>query len=174
MLDFLPRLVTRHGIPAVRLALLAVALTALVGCESDVSIPAGSQLLHVAVEGHTVSVEPERGLHAGRVYMVIETPGSVVAFVQALDEVDATPGPLDEDHLARLARGDGEHTSVESFGPTCTGPEGEAGRGKIARPGGCGNVYRLALAPGKYALLADDPDTGASPASGMAVVEVLP
>ena len=156
-----------------RLALFAITL-AVAACGTAASVPSGAQLLHVSVDGRSIRVEPARGLHAGQIYVVLETLGPSVTFVQSQRTADGPPEPLNDDDLARLAAGDLEHTRSEAFGPICVGPDGEAGRGQLVRSGGCGNVFSVVVRAGRYAFLTGDL-AGASPGSlALAVFEVLP
>ena len=155
------------------LALLAIAL-ALAACAPATTVPAGAQLLHVTVQGPSIRAEPASGLHAGQIYVVLETLGSSVTFVQAQRTADGPPEPLNHDDLARLAAGDLEHTRSEALGPVCSGPEGEAARGQLVRPGGCGNVFPIVVRPGKYAFLTGDPAAAAVGTVAIAVFEILP
>ena len=158
------------GCRRLRLGVLAVAL-AVAACGPQTP-PAGASMLHVSVDGLSIRVEPVTGLRVGTIYLVLETLGSPVHFVQAKRSADAPSEGLTEADLARLAKGDTYLTSSEAFIAPCVGQPGEAGRGQIASSGGCGNVFPMEISrPGKYAFLGAMTGSGSLP---MAVFEVLP
>jgi hypothetical protein len=137
------------------------------------SVPPGAQAVHVIVTGPDVRLEPAT-VRAGDVYIVMDTPGSGVGFVQQQrDPSPATPGPLTDDDLARLGRGDTQGTSIGGFEhPDCPAdqPEGPF------LDDHCGHIFVVPLMPGKYAFytgelesLATDPN-----AASIAVLEVVP
>jgi hypothetical protein len=153
------------------------------------TIPSGAQVVHVVATASVVRLDAA-SVHAGDVYLQIDEPadGGSFLFVERKAEATDTPGPLTDDDLARLARGDTMGTSISGAGPSCIGPQG-AGRGHLAGPGVCGNVFKFAaLGPGKYAILGpgwNEQLTELSPAptagpqgpvipATMAVLEVLP
>ena len=92
---------------------------------------------------------------AGDIYFVVDTPGAAVSWVQRQSTEEETPGPMSDADLARLARGD-----TQGMAFTCCFGTGEP----------YGNVHKVTLSPGKYALLTRQPETPGP----MAVLEVLP
>jgi hypothetical protein len=126
----------------------------LVGCAGPTSIPPGAQQVHVVVTGSEVRLEPATA-RAGDIYFVVDTPGAEVSWVQRMSTEEETPGPMSDADLARLARGDTQGMSL-----TCCFGTGEP----------YGNVHKVALSPGKYALLTRQPETPGP----IAVLEVLP
>ena len=153
-----------------RRPILAIAL-AVSACGPQTP-PTGAQLLHVTVDGLSIRVEPVQGLRAGTIYLVLETLGSSVTFVQARRFADGPIEPLSEADLARLAKGDTYQTISEAFNAPCVGQAGEAGRGQIAHSGGCGNVFPVEISrPGTYAFRGAMTGSGSVP---MAVFQVQP
>jgi hypothetical protein len=132
------------------LPLLLVAAL-LVACRTADPIPSGAQQVHVAVTRSSVTINPKT-VHAGDVYVVLDGPGQSVLFVARKPAAEATPGPMSDDDLDRLSRGDTQATSIEGISVGCSPTQRAAARGKV---GYCGNVYKLVLAPGKYAFLLD-------------------
>jgi hypothetical protein len=109
-------------------------------------------------------------VRAGDIYIVLDTPGSSVGFVMRQRTAAETPGPLDDDELERLARGDTEGTAIGGFNDVGCSPEQRAeDRGQM---GYCGNVFREVLTPGKYAFFIGEVDTGAP--KSIAVLQVVP
>jgi hypothetical protein len=151
---------------------LAVLLVAACGRGQE-AVPAGVQLVTITVTGSAVRLDPTT-VRAGDVYVVLETPNASVGFVQRKSTAEERPGPLTDDDLARLARGDTEGTAIGGFDDSGCSPEQRAeDRG---RTGPCGNVFKLVLGAGKYAFFAGDLD-GAPPgdySGSIAVLEVLP
>ncbi len=135
----------------ISLGLLAGALA---GCAGPTSIPPGAQQVHLVVTGSEVRLEPATA-RAGDIYFVVDTPGAAVSWVQRMATEGETPGPMSDADLARLARGDSQGMSF-----TCCFGTGEP----------YGNVHKVTLSPGKYALLTRQPETPGP----MAVLEVLP
>ena len=153
---------------------LVVAALLVVGCgRGQEAVPAGAQLVAVRATGSEVHLDPAT-VRAGDVYVVLETPGSSVGFVQRKSTAEERPGPLTDEDLARLARGDTQGTAIGGFDDFGCSPEQRAeDRGRM---GPCGNVFRLVLGAGRYAFFAGDLD-GASPgdySGSIAVLEVLP
>lgn len=146
----------------------------LVACgRGQEAVPAGAQLVAVSVTGSAVRLEPAT-VRAGDVYVVLETPGSSVGFVQRKSTAQDRPGPLTDDDLARLARGDTEGTAIGGFDDVGCSPEQRAqDRGRM---GPCGNVFRLVLDAGRYAFVAGGLDGAPSGdySGSIAVLEVLP
>ena len=159
----------------IRLAVtLALIGSAMIGCSRATSIPAGAQVVHVAVSGSTVRLDPAT-VRVGDVYLELDEPerGSIV-LVERQATAGASPGPLEGDDLARLARGDAEGFSMTGLDAGgCSAEQDAEDRGKL---GPCGNVLNVVLAVGSYAILGgspeEDPTTGRLPP--LAVLEVVP
>jgi hypothetical protein len=153
---------------------LTLGVLVLVGCgRGQEAVPAGAQLVSVNATESEVRLDPPT-VRAGEVYVVLETPGSSVGFVQRKSTAEEKPGPLTDEDLARLAHGDTEGTAISGFEDIGCSPEQRAeDRGRM---GPCGNVFKLVLVAGKYAFFAGDLDgapTGDHSGS-IAVLEVLP
>ena len=147
---------------AVVLPILSAGL--LIGCGPDrLTVPPGAQVVHVVVNGDSVRLEPSTA-RAGDVYLVIDNPGTGVTLVERQLTADESPGPLSNAELDRVAHGDTVHTSI-----TCCFENGEQG-----------NVGRLAVAPGSYVFVTDDPTAlaemsgGVIPPQSMGVLRVEP
>lgn len=156
------------------LGLVVLAIVVLAGCgRGQAAIPAGSQVVVVVATESEVDLEPAT-VHAGAVYILPETPGSSVGFVQRKRTAAETPGPMTDEDLARLAQGDTGGTAIGGFDDIGCSPEQRAeDRGGM---GYCGNVFEVVLSPGKYAFYAGNLD-GAPPgdySGSIAVLEVLP
>jgi hypothetical protein len=156
------------------LGLVGLSAAALVGCgRGQVAIPAGSQVVFVVATDSEVHLEPAT-VQAGDVYILLETPGSSVGFVQGKRTAAETPGALSEEDLTRLARGDTEGTAIGGFDDVGCSPEQRAeDHGQM---GVCGNVFKVVLSAGKYAFFAGNLD-GMPPgdySGSIAVLEVLP
>jgi hypothetical protein len=119
-------------------------------------------VVHVVVSGDTVRLDPAAA-HSGQVYLVIDNPKTSVNLVERQSAPDASPGPLNDVEVDRVAHGDLFHTSMTGF---------ENGR--------LGNVRILVAAPGNYVFVADDPMTLASkfggviPPQSLGVLRVTP
>lgn len=106
-------------------------------------------------------------------YVILDEPTIGVVFVQAQRAAEATPGPLSDNDLARLARGDAQGTAIGGFDiGGCDAAQRAAARGQTKVPGGCGNAFLIPLGPGKYAFMTADPAHSSRPV--MAVLQVLP
>jgi len=153
-----------------RLSLLVVLNVAVAACgRGQATIPPGGQQVHVSVTESEVRLDPAT-IRAGDLYIVLDTPGSVVGFAQRKRTAAETPGPLTDDDLERLALGDTEGTAIGGFDDVgCSADQRAEDRGQM---GYCGNVFRETLTPGKYAFFLGDPE-GEGPRS-VAVLEVLP
>jgi hypothetical protein len=162
----------RFGAMVGLVGLLAIVL---VGCSRATPIPAGAQQVHVVVTESEVRLEPTT-VHAGDVYLVLDAPpdGSF-AFVEMQRTDEATPGPLTDDDIARLARGDTEGTAIGGLDAGgCSAAQNAEDRGQM---GPCGNVMKVVLVEGKYAIVGSTPETrdlttGRWPP--MAILEVVP
>jgi hypothetical protein len=148
-------------------------------------IPPGVQVVHVVATKSEVRLDPS-SVHPGDVYLVLDEPmdGSF-AFVERKRTAADSPGPLGDDDLERLANGDTEGTAIGSYGVGCDPAQRAEDRGQM---GYCGNVWKVAVVAGKYAILGPgwteqeveaSVDPTADPAGfiaprSMAVLEVLP
>jgi hypothetical protein len=143
---------------------------ALLGCSpANAPIPLGAQLLHVTVVGSEVVLQPTTA-RAGDIYVILDTPRSSVGFAQAKRSADATPGPLTDEELARLASGDTQGTAIGGF--DLLGCSDEQRAEHIGDTGPCGNAFEIRLAPGKYALWTGDLE--GQPAAPITVLTVEP
>jgi hypothetical protein len=144
------------------------------GCAGGLTpIPSGAQQVHIADTDTSLDLQPAT-VRAGDVYVVLDGPRQSVVFVTQKRAAEATPGPMSDQDLDRLSRGDTEGTSIEGISVGCSAEQRAAARGQV---GYCGNVYRLRLAPGKYAFLVDSPDGDPPqvvPPGSMAILEVAP
>jgi hypothetical protein len=147
---------------------------AIVGCESPTPIPAGAQVVHVTMTESSVVLEPHT-VRAGDVYLMLDSPPSgSLTFVTGQDSATATPGPLSDEAIERLRRGDTFHTMIDGLDAGgCSRAQDAEARGKM---GHCGNVMKFALGPGRYAVVGGapegDPPGGALPP--IAILTVLP
>ncbi len=167
-------------------AVLLVVLLALAACgRGQAPIPAGAQVVQVVALESGVRLTPSR-VHAGDVYLVVdEPPDGSIQFVKRKVAADVTPGPLSDDDLARVAKGDTQFTEISGLDAGgCSPEQNEADRGQL---GYCGNVMQVTVGEGKYAVLGPawrememDPAIHPTPNSSlphpgsMAVLEVLP
>lgn len=159
---------------AVKIGLAVLLGGAVVGCgRGQTPIPAGAQQVHVVVVGSEVRLDPTT-VRAGDVYVVLDTPGSSVGFAQRQRSEADIPGPLTEEDIDRLARGDTEGTAIGGFDDSGCSPEQRAeDRGRM---GPCGNVFQVSLTPGMYAFFTGNLD-GAPPgdySERIAVLRVVP
>jgi hypothetical protein len=147
------------------LAMSIILLGLLANCgERAASIPAGAQKVHVAVTESGIRLDPET-VPAGDVYVVLDTAGSSVGFLQGQD------GPLSDETLARVTQtGDLEGTSIQSFDQV--GCSAEQRAEDLGQLGPCGNVSKVVLRPGRYAFFTGD--LPASPPQSLVVLEALP
>lgn len=166
--------------------LLALLTGVLVGCgRGQTPIPPGAQVVHVVATESEVRLDPTT-VHAGDVYLVLdEPPNGSITFVERKRTAAETPGPLSDDDLERLAHGDTEGTSIGGLGAGCDAAQQAEDRGQM---GPCGNVMKVTVRAGKYAILGPgwamqetepslDPTAdpgGFLPPASMAVLEVLP
>jgi hypothetical protein len=142
----------------------------LLGCEGLTPIPSGAQQVHITDGESDLRLQPAT-VPAGDVYLVLDGPGQGVVFVARKRTAEETPGPMSDDDLDRLAHGDTEGTSIEGFSVGCSAEQQAASRGQM---GHCGNVYKLVLSAGKYAVLFDAPEGVIAPPGTMAILEVTP
>jgi hypothetical protein len=135
--------------------LMGLVAGALVGCDNATSIPQGAQQVHVVATTTDVHVDPTN-VRAGDVYLVLSVPDSGVDFIQTASGGSASPGPLSEADVARLATGDEQGFSFEALSVSC-----------------CGNVYKKTLVAGKYAITLRATNPGSPPLS-TAILDVVP
>ena len=150
--------------------LVALVACLLVGCEGLTPIPSGAVQVHITDTDSELHAQPAT-VPAGDIYLVLDGPRQSVSFVARKRTAEETPGPMSDDDLDRLARGDTEGTSMEGFSVGCDAGQRAASRGQM---GHCGNVYKLRLAAGKYALLLDPPEGVIVPPATMVILEVTP
>ena len=175
MIDAQPaRGLVRHIGATTTLVLVCAFAGSAAGCgRGQTPIPYGAQQVHVQVIGSEVLLDPVT-VPAGDVYVVLDTPRSSVGFAQRQSTAGETPGPLREEDLERVARGDTQGTAIEGFDDLgCSEEQRAEDRGQM---GPCGNVFKVVLTPGKYAFFSGNLDGGASgdgPRS-IAILEVGP
>ena len=141
--------------------ILAVVLASgLVSCEpGPISVPSGAQQVHIAATASEVRLNPTT-VRAGDVYLVLDGPVQNAELVERQPTAEGSPGPMTDQDLARLARGDTQGTLIEAISVGC-----------------CGNVFRMVLPAGKYAFIISDPggkSGGLVPPRSMAVLVVTP
>jgi hypothetical protein len=130
--------------------------------------------VHVVADRSTVRLTPTQ-VRAGDVYVILDEPTTGVAFVQRKHTAEETPGPLTEDDLVRLARGDTQGTAIGGFDVVgCSAAQRAAARNQTKVPGGCGNAFLVPLVPGSYAFLTGDPADIAPARPQIAILEVSP
>jgi len=152
-----------------------VALTVTLGaCGPSTQVPADAVLFHVAADAEEVRLDPA-SVPAGDVYLALDEPTTAIHFVQRRRTKVEAPGPMTDDDLARLAQGDLQGTSMEIFDLTgCDAAQRAAERGRLRVPGGCGNVFRMTLVLGKYALVGGDVEVAPGQQPTMGVLQVTP
>jgi hypothetical protein len=156
------------------IGVLALAALTLAGCDRAASIPGGSQVVHVLISDGRVDIEPA-AVRAGDVYLVLDAPADRSMTLVARQEAAATsPEPLSEADVDRLRSGDTFQTVTTSLDAgSCSPAQDVEDRGKI---GPCGNVTKVGVAVGIYAIVAGapepDPATGRMPP--IAVLTVRP
>ena len=147
----------RFGSGVILVALLAGVP---VGCEpGSIAVPPGAQQVHIAATASEVRLNPTTA-RAGDVYLVLDGPVQNVELVERQPSAAGSPGPMSDQDLARLARGDTEGTLIENISVGC-----------------CGNVFKMVLPAGKYAFIISDPggkSGGLVPPRSLAVLQVVP
>ena len=129
----------------------------LAGCHGHTVIPSGAQEVHFTVVGSELRLAPTTAL-AGDIYVVVDTPGAVIYLVQRKATAAEEPGPMSDDDLVRLARGNTQGMSV-----TCCFETREP----------YGNIHKVVLSAGTYAFTIESPDQATVPLE-MALLHVLP
>jgi hypothetical protein len=156
------------------LLLVCLLISSLAGCgRGQTPIPDGAHEVHVQVIESEVRLDPAT-VPAGDVYVVLDTPRSGVGFAQRKATAAETPGPLREEDIERLARGDTEGTAIGGFDLFgCSDEQRAEDRGQM---GPCGNVFKIVLTPGKYAFYSGNLEGGASGEGPRSIVilEVAP
>jgi hypothetical protein len=157
-----------------RLGVACLLVGSILGCETPTAVPAGAQVVHVTITGSSVTLEPGT-VRAGDVYLELDSPlNGSLTFVARRDSETATPGPLSDDAIERLRRGDTFHTMIDGLDAGGCSPAQDAeARGKM---GHCGNVMKAVVSPGRYVIAGGMPE--ADPAGGplppMAILTVVP
>jgi hypothetical protein len=142
------------------------------GCERALVIPSGAQTVHATVTHDSVRLEPTT-VHAGMVYLTVDSDGSELMFIGAgiPGSSGGEPDPpglvgLTDEHLDAVLHGDLVHTYISS---------GFRSGGEL------GNASELGELPaGKYLFLPDgivilEPGAYDSiPLDAVAVLEVVP
>jgi hypothetical protein len=156
----------------------------LAGCgRGRTPVPAGAQVIHVAVIESELRFD-RATVRAGDVYVVLDTPRSSVGFASRM-RGDLETGPLSDDDIARLARGDTQDLVIGGFDLLgCSNEQRAEDRGLM---GPCGNVFKSVLVEGKYAFLGpgwkeqqtealvpSTPGPSGSLPGSIAVLQVLP
>ena len=158
----------------VRLGILSLLLGTLIGCADATPVPSGAQVVQLTVTDSSVVLQPDT-VRAGDVYLALESPpNGTFAFVARQDSGTATPGPMTQDAIERLRDGENANTILTSFDAGGCSPEQDAeARGKV---GYCGNVAKMTVSPGLYAIVGTTPDGDLGPGgySPMAVLTVVP
>lgn len=135
----------------------AVAFTG-VGCEMATPVPPGAQIVRVTMTDAAVRLDPDT-VRAGDVYLELDSPpGGSFSFVARQDSAEATPGPMTDAALQRLRAGDTFHTVIVSFGAGGCSPDQDAQA--LGKTGPCGNVGKVVVGPGRYAVVGGSPDAG--------------
>lgn len=168
------------------IAVLLIGLLACIvaGCgRARTPVPAGGQVIHIAVIESELQLDLG-AVRAGDVYLVLDTPRSSVGFASRM-RGDLQTGPLSDEDIARLARGDTQDLVIGGFDLLgCSNEQRAEDRGLM---GPCGNVFKTMLVAGKYAFLGPGwkeqqtealvPPTPGPPGSlpgSIAVLQVLP
>jgi hypothetical protein len=158
--------------------------TAVAGCgRGRTPIPPGAQVVRVAVIESELRLD-RATVRAGDVYVVLDTPRSSVGFASRM-RGNLEIGPLSDDDIARLGRGDTEGLAIEGF--DLSGCSNEQRAEDLGLMGPCGNVFKTVLVEGKYAFLGPGwseqqteplvPPTPGAPGSlprSIAILQVLP
>jgi hypothetical protein len=173
--------VRQFSIAVILIGLLAGLLA---GCgRGRTHIPAGAQVIHIAVIESELRLD-RATVRAGDVYVTLDTPRSSVGFASRM-RGELETGPLSDDDIARLARGDTQGLMIGGFDLFgCSNEQRAEDRGLM---GPCGNVFKATLGEGKYAFMGPGwkqqatealvPPTPGPPGSlpgSIAVLQVLP
>ena len=139
-----------------RIARISLLFVLLIGCTTTTAIPRGAQTVNVAATDSAVRVDPA-AVHTGDVYLVLDVPQRGVELVSRLNS--SARESLSEDDLRRLAQNvDSEGLALESLSVSC-----------------CGNVFKVSLPAGRYAVILRDATAGVGrPPESMAILEVSP
>jgi hypothetical protein len=155
-----------NAVQAVRrnsLSLAAVVALVMTGCDlhTPMTISAGAQQVHIVVTESEVRLTPTT-VQAGDVYLVLDGPGQGFSFVTL------GGGPFDDEAIARLEQGDLQNTAIEGFQVSCA-PDGWSEERAWE---GCGDVFKVSVVEGRYAILAPGERPGVRPI--MAALNVVP
>jgi hypothetical protein len=131
-------------------ALVGTLSTVFVACgRARTPIPAGAQVVHIAVIQSGLRLD-RATVRAGDVHIVLDTPGSSVGFASR-KRGTLEAGPLSDDDIARLARGDTQGLGIEGFDTSGCSTEQRAE--DLGLMGPCGNAFKVVLVEGRYAIL---------------------
>ena len=159
---------TRRTVGVLVAGVLAAFVAA--ACQST-TVPAGAQVVHVVATDQSITLTPN-SVRAGEVYLVLDGPSTSILFVQSQTSAEATPGPLDDESLSRLRKGDTFHTAVIGLDAGgCSQGQDAENRGRM---GPCGNVMQVVLSPGNYAVVAGELEAGGATAPRIGVLTVVP
>ena len=152
----------------------AAVILVLAGCSRSSAIPAGAQQVHVVITPTAIQLAPST-VHPGDVYLVIDAPpdGSL-SFVSRSPSAGSALGPLSDSDLDRLQRGDTQSTGVTGLDAGgCDPGQNAEDRGRL---GPCGNVMKVTVAVGKYAVVGGAPEDLSTDGSGppLGTLEVVP
>jgi hypothetical protein len=137
----------------------------LAACEGNSPIPAGAQQVQISVSPTGVQLQPAT-VHAGDVYLVLDS--GQISFVEQKATADATPGPLTDEDIAQIGRGNTQGTSITGFeAGNCDPQQNASARGQL---GPCGNVMLVKLQAGNYLVAGAAPEELGTPSSVLHVV----
>lgn len=152
-----------------RNAFIGMALLVLAACgRGQVPIPPEATEVHVTVADADVHLEPS-SVRAGDTYLVLDEPldGSFT-LISGAGDASGARSSLTRAQLDGVASGDLQGTASESFDVGCSVEQRAQDRGQM---GYCGNVWKVTLEPGIYAVIAKEPQPGQ--ASSLAVLQVV-
>jgi hypothetical protein len=130
----------RFRVVGLLVGLLAMTL---LGCDRHREpIPPDAQVVHVVATLAEVRLDPAT-VRAGDIYLVLDEP--------QVGSIQFVEGPLSDADLERLAHGDTEGTRISGIDARgCSPDQNAADRGLM---GPCGNVMKVVVNAGKYAIL---------------------
>jgi hypothetical protein len=137
-----------------RIARISLLVVVLIGCTTRTAIPPGAQTVNVTATDSPVRVDPAT-VRTGDVYLVLDVPQRGVELVSRGGS--NAREPLSADDLLQLAQNvDSEGLALESLSVSC-----------------CGNVFKVSLPAGRYAVILRDATAGVGrPPESMAILDV--